>query len=92
MQCVGVLKAVSFRKGFCDLIFPLIHPFFNFADDLEYERAFAALDKLNLSCLKSFFKEKFLQVLKIESSFVVLPNCFSLLFFKFPFSLHVISA
>lgn len=28
VQCVGVLKAVSFRKGFCDLIFPLINLFF----------------------------------------------------------------
>lgn len=48
--------------------------FFTFSDDLEYERAFAALDELNLARLKPFFKKEFLQVINVELYF----NCFPL--------------
>lgn len=37
--------------------------FFTLSDDLEYERAFAALDELNLARLKPFFKKEFLHVI-----------------------------
>lgn len=48
--------------------------FFTLSDDLKYERAFAALDELNLARLKPFFKKEFLQVVNVELYF----NCFPL--------------
>ena len=36
----------------------------NSVDDCDYQRAFAALDELNLTSLKQFFKENYLQVFK----------------------------
>ena len=36
----------------------------NSVDDCDYKRAFAALDELNLTSLKQFFKENYLQVFK----------------------------
>ena len=48
--------------------------FLTLSDDLEYERAFAALDELNLARLKPFFKKEFLQVINVELYF----NCFPL--------------
>jgi len=38
-------------------------------DDPEYQRAFTALDELNLASLKPFFKEHFLQVTTTASNF-----------------------
>lgn len=48
--------------------------FFTLSDDLEYERAFAALDELNLARLKPFFKKEFLHVVNVE----LYSNCFPL--------------
>lgn len=60
----GRFESCIINKGFLWSTFSInSYIFFNFTDDLEYERAFAALDELNLSCLKSFFKKEFLQVL-----------------------------
>ena len=48
----------------------------NFVDDRDYQRAFAALDELNLASLKQFFKENYLQVLKSQFYCSVFMYCF----------------
>ena len=67
------MQALVCNVLFLTRFFPLFF-FFTFSDDLEYERAFAALDELNLARLKPFFKKEFLQVINVELYF----NCFPL--------------